>query len=202
MTAGEGPTLRAARKSRRSCACSPASSRCAGPFPWPCQGEGREFESRRPLQEVAGHSGFALRSSPWWRPIRPITGPSTRGPRADHGGVKGSSVSAARAAGSCVSRSAPILILVAGCVAPAPSSGSGAKPNASSTPSSPASPTALLPEPRRRWGSCWHVGSSWSRRAGRQQTVRHTRSALRCQLVLHLGHVQLGDLNAERIDAL
>ena len=41
------------------------------------------------------------------------------------------------------------------------------------------------------------VSTSWS-----PATVRHTRSVLRCQLVPHLGHVLLGDLNAERIDAL
>ncbi len=40
------------------------------------------------------------------------------------------------------------------------------------------------------------VSTSWS-----PATVRHTRSVLRGQLVPHLGQVQLGDLNAERIDA-
>ena len=41
------------------------------------------------------------------------------------------------------------------------------------------------------------VSPSWS-----PATVRHARAVLRCQLVPHLGHAPLGDLNAERIDAL
>ena len=54
---------------------------------------------------------------------------------------------------------------------------------------------ATMGELLERWFAL--AASSWS-----PATVRQTRSVLRCQLLPHVAHVRLGDLNAEAIDRL
>ena len=139
-----------------------------------CQGEGREFESRRPLQEVAGQPRSRLGLSSFGRPITPIELLIIGRPLWIEWVCRDRCVSAARVLGSYGSTPAGTPTRIVAGIAPQPCTATEPTAKEPSTNSSPRSaPT----------------------------TIRQTRSVLDRYLHPHLGSLRVGEVTPAVIDA-